>query len=253
MDVTELAEVLASSDDRPDTRSRILYLVEEDGELAAAGYADAVGEVVDVLDRLDTEGAAGLAVQTRIPGAEDTWAAAVATRDGQHALAISAPGGRGAVLSGIAPAPNAASEVHRAWPVVVHALAALECPDAIPQPPDDPHPGAYLMAAWLARRLSAVSEDADPLDDVDLPDEGSLVEGLGLDTTLSGWDAVDALAREEWPELASRLGRNGVAWEAHLLLGDPSRSLAALASTGHVDAADRLFAQLLDRGWARRA
>ena len=94
--------------------------------------------------------------------------------------------------------------------------------------------------------------DDEVLDRVrDLPSETELVADLGLSSDLAGWDAVHAVVAQQAPQVASYLGRNGVAWEAHTLLGDPGTHLAAVAEAGRHELADTLFAQLTERGWAR--
>lgn len=256
MTLIELAQVLASTEDHPRRGSRVLYLLREQGELAPAGFADAVGDVTTVLDRLDTDGADGLAVQTRgVTGdgpdgdTEGRPVAVVATREGGFAMAVGGPGGDAADR---APRADDAPPLQQCWRVVVHALAALDRIDAIPEPPDDPHPAAYLMAAWLGALLEASHDDASTLDrGPELPDEPALVRALGLPVELRGWDAVHEAVATRAPAAAARLGRNGVAWQANLLLGDPGRHLAALAASGRVELADALFAQLTARGWAR--
>lgn len=255
MQLTELAEVMATTEDHPRRRSRVLYLTAAPGGLEPAGFADTVGDVVTVLDRLDTEGADGLAVQTRV-GAhdepEDRPAAVVASRSGGFALAVAPGHGRPAASLDRSPRPDDPPALQLCWRVVVHALAALDATDEIPQPPDDPHPAAYLMAAWLGTLLEAAKVDAGVLDRVRaLPDEAGLVQALDLPADVRGWDAVHAAAGVRAPELADRLGRNGVAWEAHVLLGDPARHLAAIAESGRVELADALFGDLTERGWAR--
>ena len=259
MDLLQLAEVMAATDDHPRRGSRVLYLTEEAGDLEPAGFADAVGDVVTVLDRLDTEGADGLAVQTRVgtPDTEggevaDRPAAVVVSRDGGVAMAVAEGHGRPAGRLDRAPRPDDPPALQLCWRFVVHALAALDAADAIPEPPDDPHPAAYLMAAWLGTVLQAAKVDAEILDRLhDLPSEAGLVEALGLPSDVRGWDAVHEAARIRDPAMAARLGRNGVAWEAHVLLGDPSRHLAAVAESGRVELADTLFRELTERGWAR--
>lgn len=253
MDLTALAHALAVTDERPARMSRVLYLADEGEGLAPAGYVDAVGDVATVLDRLDTEGADGLAVQARVavPAEPEPRAVAVvAARTGDLAAAAASGTARDAVRLDRAPRPGDPAALHGAWRLVVHALAALDRADAIPEPPDDPHPGAYLMAAWL-ERLVASADDA-VLDQVGaLPDEPALVAALDLSAHVGGWDAVHAVATAAHPAQADRLGRNGVAWEAHELVGDPGAALAALAGTGRVALADQLFATLTERGWAR--
>jgi hypothetical protein len=259
--LVDLARVLATTEDHPRHRSRVLYLSDDGGGPEPAGFADAVGDVVTVLDRLDTEGADGLAVQTRVgapqAGADepvDRPAAVVALRDGGFAMAVGAGHGRPTVASDHAPRPDDAPALQLCWRFVVHAMAALDAADAIPEPPDDPHPAAYLMAAWLRTVLQAAKVDAEVLDRIRvLPDEAGLVAALGLPVDASGWDAVREAAAVRAPEVAERLGRNGTAWEAHVLLGDPGVHLAAVAESGRVELADRLFADLTERGWARAA
>lgn len=249
----DLAEVLATTD-HPGTRPRVLYCTETGEGLEPAGYADAVGDVVTVLDRLDTEGADALAIQhaVAVQGEDEPrHAAVVATRTGDHAVVVAGLDGTTAT-SDRAPAPDDPPAVQACWRVVVHALAALDRADAIPEPTDDPHPAAYLMAAWLRPLIEAAAVDAEVLDRVtDLPSESGLVGALDLPHDLHGWDAVHAAVAAIHPQTADRLGRNGVAWEAHELLGDPGALLGAIARTGHVDLADHLFAQLTARGWAR--
>lgn len=254
MHLLDLAHVLATTPDHPQQRSRVLYLTDTADGLEPAGFADAVGDVVTVLDRLDTEGADGLAVQTRVgvhDEPDDRPAAVVASRAGRFAMAVAEEDGRPAALDR-APRPDDPPALQLCWRVVVHALAALERRDAIPEPPDDPHPAAYLVAAWLGTLLQAAKVDASVLDRVQaLPSEAGLVEALDLPVELAGWDAVREAAAVRAPGAADRLGRNGVAWEAHVLLGDPGAHLAAVAESGRVDLADRLFGDLIERGWAR--
>lgn len=258
MDLRDLAEVLATTEDHPRARSRVLYLVAADDGLEPAGFADAVGDVVTVLDRLDTTGADGLAVLTRVgaPGAPDDSAparpvAVVAARDGAFAVAIADDHGGHVVVLDRPPRPDDDPGVQLAWRFVVHALAALDASAAIPAPPDDPHPAAYLTAAWLVARLEEARLAPAVLDDLDLPDEAGLVAALGLAADCSGWDAVLALAERSAPVTAARLGRHGVAWEANVLVGDPGHQLTAVAASGRLAVADGIFDDLLGRGWAR--
>ncbi len=255
MELRELAEVIATTEDHPRTRSRILYLTGTATDLEPSGYADAVGDVTTVLDRLDTEGADGLAVQTRIGAADDPTArpaAVVVSRDGGFAAAVAGDDGSPVDSLDRAPRPDDPPALHVTWRVVVHALAAMGATDAIPEPPDDPHPAAYLMAAWLGTILEVAKVDDEVLDRIhDLPGEAELVSDLGLSRDLAGWDAVYAAVALEHPSVADHLGRNGVAWEAHELLGDPGRYLAAVAEAGRHELADTLFAQLTEKGWAR--
>ena len=256
MDLRELAEVIAATEDHPRTRSRILYLTGTATDLEPSGFADAVGDVTTVLDRLDTEGADGLAVQTRIGAARRAGATApaavVVSRDGGFAVAVAEDHGQPAVGLDRAPRPDDPQVLQQCWRVVVHALAAMDAADAIPEPPDDPHPAAYLMAAWLGTILQVAKVDDEVLDRVrDLPSEAELVSDLGLPRDLAGWDAVHAAVALQAPRVAEYLGRNGVAWEAHELLGDPGAHLAAVAEAGRHELADTLFAQLTERGWAR--
>lgn len=246
MELTALAEVLASTDDRPARMARVLYLTEQEGALAPAGFADAIGDPASVLARLDTEGADGLAVQVFVDDemGEAVPAAVVASRAGAFALAIGDEDGLDR-----APQADDGPEVASCWRLVVHALGALDRADAVPEPPDDPHPGAYLMAAWLAGRIDAADGDGVDLSSLDLPSEADLADDLGATST--GWDAVHEVVAAARPEIADHLGRNGVAWQAHDLLGDPGSVLGALARRGHVDTADRLFDALTERGWAR--
>lgn len=260
MDLLELAQVLATTEDHPGARARVLYLTGTGEGLEPAGFADAVGDVVTVLDRLDTAGADALAVQTRVGVVDQGTArlvAIVATRGGAYAVSV-APhdqGGAGElVTTDRPPRQDDPAAVQACWRLVVHALAALERPDAIPEPPDDPHPAAYLMAAWLSTVLAAAKVEPEVLDRAGgLPEEPGLVAALDLPAELSGWDAVYEAVATTQPAAADRLGRNGVAWEAHELLGDPSAHLAAVAELGRVDLADRIFQELTDRGWARPA
>lgn len=253
----DLAHLLATTEDHPGRRARVLYLTDTDDGLEPAGYADAVGDAATVLDRLDTEGADALGIQTRVGSSEDgsdRAVAVVATRGGHFALAVTPEeGGDGAtVTSDRAPLRGDPPATQACWRFVVHALAALDRADAIPEPPDDPHPAAYLMAAWLSTLLTAAKVDPEVLDRTGgLPDEPGLVAALDLPVELSGWDAVHHAVAVGNPTLADRLGRDGVAWEAHELLGDPGAHLAAVAESGRVDLADQLFAELTDRGWAR--
>lgn len=259
MNPIDLAHVLATTEDHPRRRSRVLYLTDTGDGLEPVGFADAVGDVVTVLDRLDTEGADGLAVQTRVgtPDGEhgeapDRPAAVVATRDGSFASAVAEGHGRPDAATDRAPRPDDLPALQLCWRFVVHALAALERSDAIPPPPDDPHPAAYLTAAWLDTVLHAAKVDDEVLDRIrDLPSEAGLVERLDLPGHLEGWDAVLEAAAVRAPAAAARLGRNGVAWEAHVLLGDPGEMLGAIARSGRVELADRLFGELTGRGWAR--
>lgn len=254
MDLSPLARVLATTDARPARMSRVLYLMDQGEGLVPAGYVDAVGDVATVLDRLETEGADGLAVQARVAVPDESAprdTAVVAARTGDHAMAVADDPSEAAALDR-APRPGDPPALQGAWRLVVHALAALERPDAIPEPPDDPHPGAYLLAAWLDR-LVASGDDATLDGLTELPDETALVADLGAPANLAGWDAVHALVRTAHPEAAARLGRNGVAWEAHELLAEPGAALSGLAGTGRVELADRVFADLAHRGWARHA
>lgn len=259
MDLRDLAEVMAATEDHPRHRSRVLYLTDVGDGLEPAGFADAVGDVVTVLDRLDTEGADGLAIQTRVGAPDeqgdrvpDRPVAIVVGRGGGFAVAAAEGHGRPAVSLDRAPRPDDPAVLQLCWRFVVHALAALEARDAIPEPPDDPHPGAYLMAAWLGTLLTAAKVDAGVLDRVQaLPSEAGLVEALDLSADARGWDAVHEAVAARDPEAAARLGRNGVAWEAHTLLGDPARHLSAVAESGRVELADAMFGDLTQRGWAR--
>lgn len=260
MNLPELAHVLATTEDHPGGRARVLYLTDTEDGLELAGFADAVGDVVTVLDRLDTEGADALAVQTRVDPADDARAqlvAVVATRRGEYAVSVAPHGAGGAdevVTTDRPPRQDDPAAVQACWRLVVHALAALDRRDAIPEPPDDPHPAAYLMAAWLSTILAAAKVEPEVLDRAGgLPDEPGLVAALDLPAELSGWDAVYEAVAVGQPAAADRLGRNGVAWEAHELLGDPGAHLAAVAESGRVDLADQLFDELTDRGWARPA
>ena len=252
MNLLDLAEVLASTADHPRRGSRVLYLTREGDGLEPAGFADAVGEVTTVLDRLDTEGADGLAVQTHVAGGEGSEprpVAVVADRGGAFAMAA---GGSDPQASDRAPRPGDSVPLQQCWRFVVHALAALDRAGDIPEPPDDPNPAAYLAAAWLGTVVEAAKLDAEVFDGLRaLPDEAGLVAALGLPSDLRGWDAVHAVAREGSEGEARRLGRNGVAWEAHRLLGDPGALLSAVAEAGHVALADRFFEQLIQRNWAR--
>ena len=103
--------------------------------------------------------------------------------------------------------------------------------------------------------LEAAKVDASVLDRLGgLPDEAGLVAALDLPADLAGWDAVAEAAAVRAPAATARaLGRNGVAWEAHVLLGDPGAHLAAVAESGRVDLADAMFGELTERGWARQA
>lgn len=251
MTLLDLAHVLASTD-HPRRQSRVLYLTETGDGLEPAGFVDAVGDVATVLDRLDTAGADGLAVQTHVDGPDGHPVAVVATRTGGFAAAVAARHGRPAVGLDRAPRPDDPAALHLCWRFVVHGLAALERADAVPEPPDDPHPAAYLMAAWLEGLQEAARTDPGVLDRIGgLPDEAGLVAALHLPEQLSGWDAVHEAVVARAPAAAARLGRNGVAWEAHVLLGDPGAHLAGVAESGHVELADRLFGDLTERGWAR--
>ncbi len=259
MDLRDLAEVMAATEDHPRHRSRVLYLTGVDDGLEPAGFADAVGDVVTVLDRLDTEGADGLAIQTRVGAPEeqdgqvpDRPVAIVASRGGGVAVAAAAWHGRPASSIDRAPRPDDPEVLQLCWRFAVHALAALDASDAIPEPPDDPHPGAYLMAAWLETLLTAAKVDDEVLDRVQaLPGEAGLVEALDLSADVRGWDAVHEAVETRHPAAAARLGRNGVAWEAHVLLGDPASYLSAVAESGRIELADALFGELTQRGWAR--
>lgn len=256
MNLLELAQVLATTPDHPPRRSRVLYLVDDGDGPEPAGFADTVGDVTTVLDQLDTEGADGLAVQVRVTvgGEQDDArpAAVVATRAGGFAASVAESTGGTTESLDRAPRPADSAALQACWRLVVHALAALDRADAIPEPPDDPHPGAYLMAAWLAGVVEEAKVDARAFDRVEgLPTEAALVDALGLPAALHGWDAVHEAATVRAPAAAGRLGRNGVAWEAHTILGDPGRHLGALADAGRVDLADAIFAELTARGWAR--
>lgn len=259
MNLLELAHVLATTEDHPGGRARVLYLTDTGDGLEPVGFADAVGDVVTVLDRLDTEGADALGVQTRVGLVDDGSArrvGVVATREGAFALAV-APSGAGAdeaTSTDRAPRVGDPPAVQACWRLVVHGLAAMGRHDAIPEPPDDPHPAAYLMAAWLDTVLAAAKVEPEVLDRAGgLPEEPGLVAALDLPAELSGWDAVYEAVATTQPGVADRLGRNGVAWEAHDLLGDPSAYLAAVAESGRVELADQLFEELTARGWARPA
>jgi hypothetical protein len=278
VDLAELTRLLATTEDRPARMARVLYL-DDAGE--PAGFADVVGDPATVLDRLDTEGADGLAIQLwAFDGAVQVPAAVGVNRSGRWSLAVAGGAGAGQAGDGHAgdgpvevalddrvPMAEDPAVVASCWTLVIHALAALDRADAIPEPPDDPNPAAYLAAAWLGQQLAAaelVADTSDPVvrtgpeDDagtalgvLELPDEAGLVKALGLDGALAGWDAVHAAVADARADDASRLGRNGVAWHAHDLLGDPGRVLGALAAAGHVDTADRIFATMIDRGWVR--
>lgn len=254
MNLLDLAEVLASTDDHPRRGSRVLYLTPGDGGLEPAGFADTVGDVTTVLDRLDTEGADGLAVQAHVVAGEEPAphpVAVVADRTGGFAMVVA---GEVGAASDHAPRPDDPAALQQCWRFVVHALAALDRAADIPEPPDDPHPAAYLMAAWLATVVEAAKLDPEVLDQLEsLPDEAGLVGALGLPPRLRGWDAVHAAAMARSEQRAHRLGRNGTAWQAHVLLGDPAAMLSAVADAGRVELADALFAQLIERGWARPA
>lgn len=253
VNLLDLAHVMATTPDHPRRRTRVLYLTDTGDGLEPVGFADVVGDVTTVLDRLDTEGADGLAVQTRVVGEADGAGrpvAVVASRAGRFATAVA--DGDGPTTLDRAPRPGDPQVMQDCWRLVVHALAALERADAIPEPPDDPHPGAYLMAAWLGVVLDAADGDPAALDAIaGLPDEPDLVAALDLPAQLSGWDAVQHAVASRHPAAADRLGRNGIAWEAHALLGDPGAHLTAVAETGRVELADALFEQLTARGWAR--
>lgn len=260
MDLLELAQVLATTEDHPGGRTRVLYLTDTGDGLEPAGFADAVGDVVTVLDRLDTEGADALAVQTRVGSPDDGDArrvAVVATREGTFAVAVAPTGpvdgdGTDAIATDRAPRADDPPALQTCWRLVVHSLAAMERSDAIPEPADDPHPAAYLMAAWLATILAAAKVEPEVLDRAGgLPEEPGLVAALDLPAELSGWDAVYEAVATTQPAVARRLGRNGVAWEAHELLGDPGAHLAAVAESGRAVLADQLFDELTERGWAR--
>lgn len=256
MNLLELAQVLATTPDHPPRRSRVLYLVDDGDGPEPAGFADAVGDVATVLDQLDTEGADGLAVQVRVlvdgPEEDARPAAVVATRDGAFAVAVGGAGDGATQTLDRAPRPGDPDALQACWRLVVHTLAALDRSDAIPEPPDDPHPGAYLMAAWLAGVVEDAKVDASTLDRIEgLPTEAGLVDAIGLPAGLDGWDAVHEAATVRAPVAAGRLGRNGVAWEAHAILGEPGRHLGALADAGRVELADAIFAELTARGWAR--
>ncbi len=259
MNLLDLAQLLATTEDHPGRRARVLYLTHTDGGLEPAGFADAVGDAATVLDRLDTEGADALAVQTRVGSVDagtDRAVAVVATRQGDFAIAVTPDGGGdgAATTTDRAPRRGDPPATQACWRFVVHALAALDRADAIPEPPDDPHPAAYLMAAWLSTLLAAAKVDPEVLDRAGgLPDEAGLVAALDLPAELSGWDAVHRAVEVSHPTVADRLGRQGVAWEAHELLGDPGAHLAAVAESGRVDLADQLFGELTERGWARPA
>lgn len=259
MNLLDLAHLLATTEDHPGRRARVLYLTQTDGGLEPAGFADAVGDAATVLDRLDTEGADALAVQTRVGSADDGTdraVAVVATRRGDFAIAVTpeVDGDGAATTTDRAPRRDDPAATQACWRFVVHALAALDRADAIPEPPDDPHPATYLMAAWLSTLLAAAKVDPEVLDrTAGLPDEPGLVAALDLPAELSGWDAVHRAVAVTHPSVADRLGRHGVAWEAHELLGDPGAYLAAVAESGRVDLADQLFGELTDRGWARPA
>ena len=254
MDLTPLAQVLATTEQRPARASRVLYLTGQDDGLAPAGYADAVGDVATVLDRLDTEGADGLAVQVRVPHADgDRPAAVVVDRGGHFALAVVDDGDDPVLTRDTPPRRDDPVAVAACWRVIVHALAAVDRSDAVPEPPDDPHPAAYLAGAWLVSRLASRGDNGHALDRVELPSESGLVEDLDLPAELTGWDAVHAAVQASSPEQADRLGRNGVAWEAHELLGDPGRALASVAESVGTATADRFFEALVERGWARPA
>lgn len=273
MDLAELVHLLATTEDRPVRMARVLYL----GDVGEpAGFVDVVGDLATVLDRLDTEGADGLAIQLwAFDGTVEVPAAVAANRSGRWSLAVAggAEAGHAAdghvevALDDRAPVAEDPAVVASCWTLAIHALAALDRADAIPEPPDDPHPAAYLAAAWLGQQLAATDLVADTpgsvvragpdggaavaLGALELPDEAGLVEALGLAGALAGWDAVHAAVADARSDDASRLGRNGVAWHAHDLLGDPGRVLGALAAAGHVDTADRLFATMIERGWVR--
>lgn len=252
MDLTPLARVLASTERRPARASRVLYLADQGEGLAPAGYADAVGDVATVLDRLDAEGADGVAVQLRVPDGERTSpASVVVTRAGGYALAI--VDGDDEVVRDAPPGRDDPAAVATCWRLVVHGLAALDRSDVVPEPPDDPHPAAYLAGAWMRNALQSRITDGHPLEGAQLPSEDGLVGALDLPTDLRGWDAVHAAVQASRPQDADRLGRNGVAWEAHDLLGDPGHALAAVADAVGVATADAFFDALVDRGWARPA
>ena len=87
----------------------------------------------------------------------------------------------------------------------------MDAADAIPEPPDDPHPAAYLMAAWLGTILQVAKVDDEVLDRVrDLPSEAEAGRPtLGLPRDMAGWDAVHAAVALQAPQVAEHLGRNG--------------------------------------------